>query len=894
MDDDGGVSTLTPSPLPEGEGRPTRGEERKSPLSLRERGGGEGPAKTLPFQLRPRLAAERASLIESFTQGGPVTRLLRGLSRVADRFVRLAAAHTGVSRFATLVAVGGYGRAELYPQSDVDLLVVPAGPPDAAQQDAISELVQMLWDLGLPIGHAVRGVAECCQEAQADATVMTSLLESRRICGPAAGFDELSRALRAILDPRAFLRAKLLEQQQRHTRFQDTPFALEPNCKESPGGLRDLQMLLWVSRAGGLGDNWSDLARAGLMTPAEAAELLRAERLLKLVRARLHVLAGRREDRLVFDVQHALARTFGIAQGGERRPSELFMQRYYRAAKTVTQLNSLVLPAIERRLLPETAGTARPIDESFCVRGELLDLVNGDLFERHPTEILRAFLVWQTHHELKGMSPRLLRALWNARGRMDAAFRSAPESRATFLAIVQQSRGVLHTLRLMNQWSVLGGYLPDFRRIVGQMQHDLFHVYTVDQHILMVVRNLRRFQASEFAHEYPLCSQLLADFDRPWLLILAALYHDIAKGRGGDHSELGSVLARRFCRSHGLAAEDVELVVFLVRHHLTMSQVAQKQDLADPAVIDRFRNLVGDDRHLVALYLLTVADVRGTSPKVWNAWKARLLEDLFQATRRTLGTPARSADAELENRKQESLRILQLYGLSPVAHEPLWKELDVVYFLRHSAADIAWHARSLLVHVRTTRPIVRTRLATAGEGIEVLLYMPDARDLFLRVCGYFDSRQFSILDARVHTTRHGYALDTFLVTDHGRGGHFRPILEGVERELTEWMSHSDPLPEPTKGRLSRLSRHFPVSPEVHLQPDDSGRQYILSVVATDRVGLLYSIARVLARHGVNLLTARILTLGERVEDVFLISGESLGREKEQLQIESALLEALAP
>jgi len=844
--------------------------------------------------LRDSYAREREEAIARFAVGGPVNRLLQGLSGLTDRYVRQAAAHTGVARFAAVLAVGGYGRAELFPGSDVDLLIIPKAAPDAAQQGQMATLVQLLWDMGLAIGHAVRTVPECGQQASQDATVMTSLLEARRICGPREVFVAFQQVLNEVLDPRSFLRAKLLEQQQRHTKYEDTPYSLEPNCKESPGGLRDLQVLLWVARAAGLGQSWDELTRNGLLTPAECRQIKKTQRHLKLIRARLHIVARRREDRLVFDLQHALASAFGIAPTASRRPSEMLMQTYYHAAKTVAQLNSLVLLSVEQRLYPEAAIESTPIDAAFCVRAERLDIVDEFVFERNPNDILRAFLTWECHPELKGMTPRLLRTLWNARARMDAAFRSAPENRAHFLSILQQSRGVLHTLRLMNQWSVLGGYLPAFRRIVCQMQHDLFHVYTVDQHILMVVRNLRRFAASDFAHEYPLCSQLMADFDHPWLLIVAALFHDIAKGRGGDHSRLGAAEVRRFCRQHELPRGDADLVAFLVEHHLTMSQVAQKQDLADPAVIERFRTLVGTDRRLVALYLLTVADIRGTSPKVWNAWKARLLEDLFRRTRRALGGQALSADAELEGRKRESLRILQLYGLSPGAHEPLWHELDVVYFLRHSASDIAWHARCLLVHVRSDRVIVRTRLAPAGEGLEVLLYTRDQKDLFVRVCGYFESRRLSILDAKVHTTRHGYALDTFLVSDDGRGGHFRAMLESVETELTDWITRHVEPPAPTPGRVSRHSRHFPVAPAVHLQPDESGRQYMLSLVATDRVGLLYAVARVLARHGVNVLTAKILTLGERVEDVFLIDGQALGQAREQLQLETDLLQALAP
>jgi [protein-PII] uridylyltransferase len=386
----------------------------------------------------------------------------------------------------------------------------------------------------------------------------------------------------------------------------------------------------------------------------------------------------------------------------------------------------------------------------------------------------------------------------------------------------------------------------------------------------------------------------MVDFEKPWLLYIAALFHDIAKGRGGDHSELGSRDARRFCREHGLDRADTELVEFLVAHHLSMSLVAQKQDLADEAVVRRFTDLVRTDRRLIALYLLTVADIRGTSPRVWNAWKGKLLEDLFRATRALLGGGNVSSSAVLEGRKQEALKILRLYGLPDSAREDLWKQFDVVYFLRHSAQDIAWHTRSLYSRVHTEQPIVRARLARIGEGAEVLIYVKDQKDLFARVCGYFDSRNLSILDARIHTTRHGYALDTFLVTDHGRSPHYRELLSQVEHELAEWISRQHELPAPAKGRMSRQSRHFPVSPAVHLQPDERGQHYLLSVTATDRLGLLYSIARVLTQHQLNVHTAKVLTLGDRAEDVFLISGPGLSDEKIQLEIENDLLEALAP
>jgi [protein-PII] uridylyltransferase len=845
------------------------------------------------YSLRTELRAEREALFAGFQRNGRVAPLLRALARTVDRLLRRIVVDANLRDKILLVAVGGYGRGELFPHSDVDVLIIPCQALAAADEQAVETLVGVLWDLGLHLGHSVRTLDECEQEASRDVTVLTAMLEARLLTGPRPLYREFCRRIRACLDPQAFFRAKMLEQQQRHTKFQDSPYSLEPNCKESPGGLRDLQVLLWVARAAGLGGSWRELERRGILTADERRLIQRNERVLKEIRARVHLAAGRREDRLVFDVQHQVALAAGFEATASRRASEMLMQRYYLAAKGITQLNTIVLQNIEVALFPRSDEAATPIDETFVARNEVLDLASDDGLRRDPNGLLRAFLILAQYRELKGMSARLLRALWHERDRIDARFRRDPRNRATFLAILQQPVGVTHNLRRMNQWSILGRYLPVFRRIVGQMQHDLFHVYTVDMHILMVLRNLRRFALAQFAHEYPMCSQLMADFERPWVLLIAALFHDIAKGRGGDHSELGMADARAFCRAHDIGKEDTNLICFLVEHHLTMSQIAQKQDIADPAVVSRFAKLVASERRLVALYLLTVADIRGTSPKVWNAWKGRLLEDLFRQTRRLLGGEAVPATAELERRKREALRLLSLYGVSPSAHEPLWKQLDVVYFLRHTAHDIAWHTRTLLAHVHTGQPIVRSRLSAAGEGVEVLIYVKDQRELFARVCGYFDSAGLSILDAKIHTTRHGYALDTFLVTDQGRAAHFRSLLAQIEKDLSQWIDAAGALPEPVKGRLSRQSRHFPISPTVHLAPDERGSAHLLTITATDRIGLLYATTRVLARHGINIHTAKINTLGERVEDVFLIDGAVLETARGQLQLEQDLLESLA-
>ncbi len=416
--------------------------------------------------------------------------------------------------------------------------------------------------------------------------------------------------------------------------------------------------------------------------------------------------------------------------------------------------------------------------------------------------------------------------------------------------------------------------------MVGQMQHDLFHVYTVDQHILMVVRNLRRFTQPEFAHEFPLCSELSSGFERRWLLYVAALYHDIAKGRGGDHSHLGSADARSFARRHGLAKDDRELVEFLVESHLAMSHVAQKQDVYDPEVIAAFAKRVQTERRLVALYLLTVADMRGTSPKVWNAWKGKLLEDLYRATRRVLTGEPLARDAALAEKQAEATRLLRLYALSDSVKDRLWASLDITYFLRHDAQEIAWHTRNLHYRVDSDKPVVKARLAPFGEG-------------FARICGYFDRAGFNIAEAKIHTTRNGYALDTFVAMGQGRDAHYQDRIAMIEAELAEELKADAPLGEPRSGRLSRRVRHFPISPSVDVRPDERGAYQVLSIVASDRPGLLYGVARILARHHINLQTARINTLGDRAEDVFLVFGEALAAPKAVLQLEQELLAALS-
>ncbi len=864
--------------------------------------------------LREGYRARKAPLLTSLQASGSSTRgirgLLQGLAREADVTLKALWSASGFPPGFALLAVGGFGRCELFPHSDVDVLVLM---PDGTSTDHDPELKRRLetfigncWDTGLEIGSSVRTVSECVAQAESDVTVQTSLLEARLVTGDAGLFASFQKRFQATVDAKAFFVAKTLEMRQRHTKFENTPYSLEPNCKESPGGLRDLQVILWVARAAGLGRSWDELARKGLATAFEAQQIKRNEALLSLIRARLHVISNRREDRLVFDLQTAVAESFGYktetSESGRvlSRSSEALMKRFYWAAKAVTQLNQILLLNIEERLNP-SAHEPQPINDRFLNKAGMIEVASDDLYLKQPHAILETFLVYQTTVGVKGLSARTLRALYNARKVMDASFRNDPVNHATFRAMLMAPEGITHAMRLMNQTSVLGRYLWAFRRIVGQMQHDLFHVYTVDQHILMVLRNVRRFFIAEHAHEYPFCSQLAAGWDKPFILYIAALFHDIAKGRGGDHSQLGAREVRQFCRLHQIDPQDCKLVEFLVREHLTMSRIAQKEDLSNADIITAFAHRVGNERYLTALYLLTVADIRGTSPKVWNAWKGKLLEDLYRYTLRVLGGRAPDRDAEVEARKRDAMVQLALHALPFEAHKRLWNTLDVGYFMRHDAGEIAWHTRQLSRHLMKMssaaeavqgKAIVRARVSPVGEGLQVLVYTPDQPDLFARICGYFDQAGFSILDAKIHTANNGYALDTFQVVSAMLPEHNRELISMIEAELEHTVEEAGPLPPPSRGRVSRRVKSFPVAPRVDLHPDEKAQRWLLSVSASDRVGLLYSIARVLARHHLNLQLAKVTTLGERVEDTFLIDGPELQQNRRQIEIETELLEAL--
>ena len=872
---------------------------------------------------------------------------LQRLTRLADRtLLQLWQAHHLHEAELALVAVGGFGRKELFPYSDIDVLVLL---PEAALSDGVQARVAAFagacWDVGLDIGSSTRTVADCLQASAQDIAVQTALLERRLLAGSAALYQKLHAACDAAMQPYAFYQAKMLEMRQRHTRFDNTPYALEPDCKESPGGLRDLHVVRWVARAAGYGSSWDALQQQGLVTPFELRQLRRAQALLHLVRLHLHMAAGRREDKLLFDLQAQVAQQL-LAQPATGNPaanqsnqsnqpqsasqsitapmrtSERLMRRYYRAAKAVMQLSQIVLLNLADRLREQSrpahalAPVLPAINPRFFDNNGLLEVASDQLYMEQPHSILETFWLCQQQAGISGLSARTLRALYNARPVMDSAFRADPVNRQQFLRILQAPRGVAAALQLMNQTSVLEHYLLAFRKIVGQMQHDLFHVYTVDQHTLRVVRNVRNYFSPNHAHENPLWAQLAAGCQSPWLLTVAALFHDIAKGRGGDHSVLGERELRLFARQHQIGAEDTELMAFLVREHLTLSKTAQKQDLGNPAVIAQFAKKMGSERRLAALYLLTVADIRGTSPKVWSSWKAKLLQDLYLAARDVLGGHVPDRDSLLVARRSGALIEMARQGMPLAGHLKLWQTLDAGYFMRHQASEIAWHTGQIARYASQGKTIVRARLAphangqegqeeqdgqsktngkgeTSGQGaLEVMVYTPDQEALFARICGFFQQASFSILDARAHTSSDGYALDTFQIVNPHLLGGYAAHISTLQAELTRVLEQAAPLPELRPTRLSRRAKNFPLEPFVHIQPEEGAQRWHLTIHASDRIGLLYSIARVLANHGVRLQLAKISTMGDRVEDTFLIEGNALQSPQYQAALERDLLAAV--
>ncbi|HLD13184.1 MAG TPA: [protein-PII] uridylyltransferase [Burkholderiales bacterium] len=865
-----------------------------------------GTTDPLPL-FRSTLRAGRAALRERFLADRNADYLVHALAELTDALlVRAWTLHREkypARSPMAFIAVGGYGRGELHPHSDIDLLLLTARD-DADDTRAFAEnLLRFLWDMGLEVGHSVRTLKQCVQESKKDITVATNLMESRLLEGDGALYTKLREQTHSqrLWPSKKFFAAKWKEQIERHRRFDDTAYNLEPNIKEGPGGLRDIQMIAWVTQRHFDTASLHDMVPHGFLSEAEYRTLMRGRHFLWKVRAGLHYLAERHEDRLLFDHQRALAAQFGFHERRGGLAVERFMKQYYRTIKELSLLNEILLQHFQEEILSPSRARIKPVNRRFQTRHGFLEVTHPKTFERYPFALLELFLVLQQHADIKGVRAGTIRRVRANLRRINAKFRRDLACRSLFMEILRQPRGVTHELRRMNAYGVLGAYLPAFGRVVGQMQHDLFHVYTVDQHTLFVLRNVRRFSVPKFRHEFPLASELMQRLVKPERLYLAALFHDIAKGRGGDHSTLGEQDAGEFCRQHLLSDYDTRFIQWLVRQHLVMSQTAQRQDITDPDVVQQFAQQVGDQEHLDNLYLLTVADMRGTSPIVWNAWKGRLLSQLHSATtrllRRGVGEPI-DREAHVADLKREALTHLEA-GEPPVERvERFWADLDADYFLPYDAESLAWHARTLANASAAELPLVATRWSPDLGGSEFLVYAPDREDLFSVLTAGFDRLNLSIVDARIHSLRNSFALDTFVVLDHaGQAVTDMRALTQLQQAMRAQLLDPQPGRDPRGAPLTRALKQFPLETRVHFSPSPKGHLTILEVVAQDRPGLLYQVALALAHCHVNLVAAKVSTYGERAEDVFFVntrSGQALTDTAQMQCLETEILRRLAP
>jgi [protein-PII] uridylyltransferase len=809
----------------------------------------------------------------------PVEELVHARAALVDTILRQVWREqfaAGDARWA-LIAVGGYGRGELHPCSDIDLLLLVAAPLDEVQRTQVERLIAFLWDIGLEVGHSVRTAAQCAEESAADVSVMTTLLDARLLAGSEALLARMREALAPehLWPEREFFEAKVREQVERHLKANDTAYNLEPNVKTGPGGLRDIQTIGWVAKRQVRLDTLDDLVLHRFLSPGELRRLKQAQAFLWKVRFGLHILTGRREDRLLFDHQIRLAQSFGYEDASYTLAVEQFMQRYYRTVMDVSFLNELLLQLFREANLSED-DPPRPLNARFQVRHGSLEARSDDVFVRTPSALLELFALLQQNPDIVDVRASTMRAVARSLWLIDEEFRQNPRHHRLFLDVLRAPVGVTHELRRMNTYGVLGRYITAFGRIVGRMQYDLFHAYTVDAHTLFVVSNLRRFAIPRFDHELPELSRIMQHLPRPEVAYLAALFHDIAKGRGGDHSELGAVDAEAFCLEQGLSRYDARLVAWLVRNHLELSLTAQKQDIADPQVINAFAHKVGDEAHLDYLYVLTCADVRGTNPKLWNSWKASLFHEFYarvkRALRRGLESPIDQEELIRET-QQNARRLLSERGVPPAEIEHAWARFAAPYFLRHTSDEVAWHTRLLAEREPGSGdPLVALDAQSVRGTTAVLTFAPRSKQGFARTTAVLDQLGFTIVDARITPTGDGFSLDLYHVLEDDGDPITDPERQGeLERALWRSLQRPDGAVPAVSRRAPRQARMFNTPTHIAVSDDLRNQRSVLELVAGDRPGLLCDVGKVLVQERVELHAAKIMTVGERAEDVFYVT-----------------------
>ncbi len=801
-----------------------------------------------------------------------------------------------------LVAVGGYGRGELHPYSDVDLMILVDKKTEPEHEAAIGEFIAWLWDIGLDIGHSVRTVDECVVESRLDVTIITNLMESRLLAGAQPLFRTMVDEIQPdkIWPAGEFFRAKREEQRKRHVRFQDTGYRLEPNVKESPGGIRDIQSIRWIAQRYFNTGDFQTLVEKGFLAADELTTLQQGEDLLCKIRFLLHNTAGRREDRLLFDYQRDLAHAFGYTVDEKNHCIEQFMQGYYRTVMALERLNEMLLQVFDEGLPGKQANNlVAPISDHFQINNNHIEVVDENVFIDHPPALLELFLLSAQNPQIEGVRADTIRLIRSHLYLIGDDFRRDPQSRALFLEILRQPQGVTHQLRRMNRYGVLAAYLPAFEKIVGRMQYDLFHIFTVDEHILMVIRNMRRFMIDEHRDEMPHCNLVIKSIEKPELLFLMGLFHDIAKGRGGDHSELGAIEAREFCIEHGLSAVDAGLVQWGVANHLIMSMTTQRRDVSDPEVTHGFAQSVSSKTHLDYLYLLTVADIRGTNPELWNSWKDSLLKTLYHGTlsvlNRGLDNPLNKAEIIAEN-KSQAMSLLTENHLDKAKILEHWKDLGDTYFLRYYADEISWHTAAIIEHDNDAIPLVLVRQDTRYGSTEIFIYCADRNSLFAQITTVIGQHELNITSARIVTSNTRFALDRFRVLD--KNG--QPITDAVQlrqirMDLESALSQPKVLPPIYARQRSRRLKHFNIPETVKFDNEVTAGLTSVAVTATDSPGALSRIARGFLACDVSVHAAKVATIGEKIEDVFFIShrdGRPVTDPAQLEKIEQTIMEQL--
>lgn len=821
-------------------------------------------------------------LAEYHLEGGSSAVLARNLAWLTDQVLlhgwRRFRNSLGIGDRVDLIAAGGYGRAELNLESDIDLLILVSGADgsgDAAANDCAERFIQFCWDIGIKIGHSLRTERECIRIAREDISVITNLMETRLLDGDRKRFNSLQEKLRShrVWPVERYFREKCREQEARHQHYGDTAYNLEPNIKKSKGGLRDLHMISWVANRYFGTSDLGKLVEHGFLTDAEYRALIRHRDFLWRLRNGLHYLSGRCEDRLLFDHQRQLALQLGYKEGENHLAVERMMRDYYRTAKEMQLHNELLLQHFEEAILRPGKSRVRKINPRFQSVGGFIEVTHERVFRDEPRALLEIFLLMQKRSSLTGIRASTVRLIRSSLDLIDDSFRRNSEHRALFLEMFRHQDGLTHALRRMNAYGVLGRFFPDFGRIMGQMQHDLFHVYTVDAHSLFVVSNLRRLALPEHRHEFPHLTTLLARQTNRERLYLAALCHDLGKGSGRDHSEEGGEIALRLCTSLGMSEYDASFVSWLVLHHLLMSWTAQREDITNPRVIDRFAETVGDQEHLDNLYLLTFADIRGTSPLVWSDWKGHLLNNLYRSTSRRLRTGLSDVQAVSERieARKEAVRKLTARRVSAGNLERFWSQLGEEYFLRNGPGSSAWHAEMIASAGALDLPLVTARPRKDLGAMQLLVLAPHSEELLPRLTGGMDRLNLNLLDAHIHPTRSGLTLLGFMASDPDNASNNRKWLLETTAALRQDLLTPMREYKPARRMLSRALRQFTVETRVVFNDEAVSDHTVMEVVANDRPGLLYNVSLALHECKVKLVSAKVSTVGERAEDTFFIT-----------------------